>query len=191
MSFSDGARVVVEQVDPLNWRVVEGFDYTWNDLCVVVPDYFESDFASIPRVFVWFLPRTGAYTKSALVHDVLWRELAPNQEVSWRSADRIFRDSMHDLEVPFLRRWVMWSAVRLAAIGKGGQWRDWLMTFPAALFFVLLAAVFILIPGILILVSLFLFHIFEWLIYAIARLFHKHLVEPGVDLSTVRKKKGS
>jgi hypothetical protein len=41
--FSPGAKVVVEEVD-------------------------DTDFASIPRVFVWFLPRYGRYTLAAIYH---------------------------------------------------------------------------------------------------------------------------
>lgn len=207
--FSSGARIVTEQIDLTEWRVVEGFYFLWFGCQIPVPAGFKTDFASVPRMFVWFLPRTGAWTMAAVVHDVLWRDLAPAGRFTWRQADRIFRDAMYTLEVPFMRRWVMWSAVRLAAIGKG-QWRDWLATAPAALAWVALIAAVMSTPALAalygpawmavagsppvgILVVLLVWTVLEWLVWAFAevqwRLTGKHTppVEPGVDLQTVRR----
>ena len=80
----------------------------------------ETDFASVPRVFVWLLPRYGAYTKAAMVHDLLWREYACKGRMSYRDADGVFRRALRELEVPFLRRWMMWTAVRWGALVKPG-----------------------------------------------------------------------
>jgi hypothetical protein len=70
-----------------------------------------TDFASVPRMFVWLLPRYGRYTKAAILHDHLWGEEVP-RTITRLEADGIFRQAMRELKVPFLRRWLIWAAVR-------------------------------------------------------------------------------
>lgn len=123
--FSPGAKVVVEQLDDRNWKVREPFEYqAHHDTYKVIPG-METDFASVPRVFVWFLPRYGRYTLAAIVHDYLWRQLASNGAMSYIDADGIFRRAMRELGVPFLRRWIMWAAVRWGALVKPGGLHGW------------------------------------------------------------------
>src|SRR4029077_4904758 len=50
--------------------------------------------------------------------------------ISRIDADGIFRQAMRELGVPFLRRWIMWAAVRLGALtppagGKRGVPEAW------------------------------------------------------------------
>jgi hypothetical protein len=77
---------------------------------------------------VWFLPRYGRYTKAAILHDYLWRVVVPGGQLSRLQADGIFRQAMRELNVPFLRRWIMWAAVRWGALakpdGRHGWWRE-------------------------------------------------------------------
>lgn len=75
----------------------------------VVPRGFQTDFASIPRVFWRVLPPTGRYGKAAVVHDFLYRT---NAVPRWR-ADGVFLEAMGLLDVPFVVRLSMWLAVRL------------------------------------------------------------------------------
>src|SRR4029450_10564361 len=94
----------------------------------VVPEREGTDFASVPQIFVWFLPRYGRYTKAAILHDYLWRVAVPRGQIDRLQADGIFRQAMRELEVPFLRRWIMWAAVRWGALakqdGRKGWWKD-------------------------------------------------------------------
>ena len=76
MGFVPGAAVVVEQVDDENWLTRAVLRYAGRDDVLTVPECSPTDFASVPRVFVWFLPRYGRYTKAAILHDYLWRECA-------------------------------------------------------------------------------------------------------------------
>src|SRR4029079_13137851 len=78
-----------------------------------VPDGFRTDFASVPRVFVWLIPKYGRYTKAAILHDYLCDE-ANADRFDRDDADGLFRRAMRELGVSFLRRWVMWGAVSLA-----------------------------------------------------------------------------
>lgn len=79
--------------------------------CYTVPAGFETDFASIPRVF-WTLVGhpAGQYAQAAVLHDWLYRTKA----VPRAEADRIFREAMVVLQVPAWQRWAMWAAVRVA-----------------------------------------------------------------------------
>lgn len=88
------------------------------------PEPFTTDLASVPRILTWLLPRYGKYTKAAVLHDYLCQRFKadpadpdppgapPLQPLADRSdADELFRDVMKELEVPGLRRWLMWVAV--------------------------------------------------------------------------------
>ncbi|MEY2689723.1 MAG: hypothetical protein RL375_3922 [Pseudomonadota bacterium] len=79
-------------------------------VCHEVPAGFETDFASIPRLF-WTLVGhpAGRYAQAAVLHDYLYRTGA----VPRREADRTFREAMDVLGVPAWQRWVMWAGVRV------------------------------------------------------------------------------
>jgi hypothetical protein len=97
------------------WALVEPLGYQGRDDAFTVPAGFTTDFASVPQVLTWLVPRYGRYTKAAILHDYLWRECAQGR-FGWADADGILRRAMRELQVPLLRRWLMWAAVRLAGI---------------------------------------------------------------------------
>jgi hypothetical protein len=107
---------------PLIWTGTKGDTF-------VVPTGFVTDFASVPRFLHWLVSPYGAYTRAAVLHDWLlvslaeWQEAADSGAVmAWqppansRDTDGIFRRVMHDLGVPWSTRWLMWAAVRAAAL---------------------------------------------------------------------------
>lgn len=136
------ARVVLEQVGPATFRIIEPFRYvdteTGEHFVVPDPRWGEqvTDLASVPSILLWLVPRYGQHTLPALLHDQLVNhDLADHRE----HADRIFRDAMGEQGVRFLRRWVMWAAVSIATIVRGGRWRLvpialWLLAFGALSF---------------------------------------------------------
>ncbi len=87
---------------------------------------FRTDLASVPRSFTWLFPRYGRYTKAAVVHDFLCQNFngtvlaapnTPSVALADRSdADEIFLVLMKELEVPWLRRHLMWGAVSWATM---------------------------------------------------------------------------
>ena len=189
--FSEGCRVVVEQLDDREWVVREGFTYRGGEGDVFeVYDGMRTDFASVPRVFVWLLPRYGRWTKAAILHDLLWREHAAQGRMDWIDADGVFRRAMRELGVPFLRRWLMWTAVRWAALRKPGGRRRWLTEAPRVLLFSVVALPVVAPPAVLVLAALLLFWLLEaifWLLLAAGRLVRppkKDLNRPELDLST-------
>jgi hypothetical protein len=170
MPFRLDSTVDVQQVDDREWRLLSELRYEGNMQAFIVPVGTTTDFASVPRAFVWFLPRYGRYTKAAILHDHLWRVAVPAGELSLPDADGIFRRAMRELEVPFLRRWLMWAAVRLGALAKPGGTKRWLrqswQVFPLLLF----ALPLVVLPGALIVVALGLMFVVEWVVYLPLRL---------------------
>lgn len=101
--------LILEYLDGRRWRLNESFGYTLRTgRRITVPAGFETDFASVPRVFWRVLPPTGDYGKAAVIHDYLYSKgLMPREE-----ADRVFLNAMKDLKVNSFIRRSMWAAVR-------------------------------------------------------------------------------
>lgn len=128
IGFTPDSTVDVRAIDDMSWETLRPLTYHGSVDDFVVPEHEGTDFASVPRIFSWLLPRYGRYTKAAVLHDYLWRVAVPRRQVSRLQADGIFRQAMRELEVPFVRRWIMWAAVRWAALvkpdGRRGWWRE-------------------------------------------------------------------
>lgn len=159
--FSPGAKVVVEQVDDVNWKVREPFTYTGRREPFAVKAGSETDFASVPRVFVWFLPRYGRYTLAAILHDHLWRDRVASGQMDYIDADGTFRRAMRELGVPFLRRWMMWAAVRWAALSRPGGTKGWLREAGRVVLITLMAAPLLLPPAVVVAAALTGFYLVE------------------------------
>jgi Protein of unknown function (DUF1353) len=160
MPFLDND-VVVKTFGDKQWTLVEQLRYQGNQDLFTVPPEFETDFASVPRVFVWFLPRYGRYTKAAILHDYLCKK----GEVKRSDADGIFRRAMMELEVAFLRRWIMWAAVR---VGGGIQelLRPGLWQFLLVLLIGVPALALVAVPAVAVVAALALFWLIELVFYA-------------------------
>jgi len=68
------------------------------------------DGASIPRFFWRFIgsPFSGKYRRASVIHDVYCNnEIKPS-----KSTHKVFREMMLTDEVPKLKAWMMWLAVR-------------------------------------------------------------------------------
>jgi hypothetical protein len=170
MPFRLDSTVDVQQVDDREWRLLSELRYEGNMQAFIVPVGTTTDFASVPRAFVWFLPRYGRYTKAAILHDHLWRVAVPAGELSLPDADGIFRRAMRELEVPFLRRWLMWAAVRLGALAKPGGTKRWLRQSWQVSPLLLFALPLVVLPGALTVVALGLMFVVEWVVYLPLRL---------------------
>lgn len=127
IGFPDGPQVDVRELDDRFWSVLRAFEYQGAQERLAVPEGQKTDFASVPRIFVWFIPTYGRYTKAAILHDHLC-DRAEAGQFSRRDADGIFRQAMRSLGVPYLRRHIMWAAVRWGALatprGREGWHRD-------------------------------------------------------------------
>ena len=77
-------------------------------LKITVPVGFETDFASVPRIFWRIVPPWGKYSPAAVVHDFLYS----SKIVDRKKADNIFLELMEHLGVSKWKRSVMYRAVR-------------------------------------------------------------------------------
>lgn len=101
--------ILLETTKEGKWKLGQDLVYQGRDETFIVPKDFETDLASVPRLFQNIIPPSGFHNKAAVVHDYLYR----TDIVSRRDADGIFRRIMKENGVGVVRRWVMWSAVRL------------------------------------------------------------------------------
>ena len=111
----------LEFIDGKFWKLLAPFIYyvgeVGGDELVLVLAGFKTDFASIPR-FAWPVigHPAGKHGKAAVVHDWLYQY---PEEYSRRRCDQIFLEAMRVLDIGWLKRTVMYSAVRL------GGWVGW------------------------------------------------------------------
>ena len=170
MPFSDDSKVDVEEIDDLqgtgmDWELLRRLDYDGKADHFAVPVGQETDFASVPRAFVWLLPRYGRYTRAAILHDYLWRRGVPAGQLTLPEADGVFRRAMRELGVPFLQRWMMWAAVRLGALLKPNGRKHWLRDSWQVFPLLLLALPIVGPPAVVVGLGLVAFSILEALVY--------------------------
>jgi hypothetical protein len=73
-----------------------------------------TDVASIPPYMRWFENSYGAHTLAAIIHDDLIVDEADGGALgSDTLSDRFFREMMESAGVPWLKRWIMWTAAAL------------------------------------------------------------------------------
>lgn len=166
--------VVVEQAGVRSWVLRAPVVYRGHSDTFTVPAGFRTDFASVPRVFVWLLPSYGQYTRPAVLHDYLVR----GQVTSRVDADGLFRRSMRELHVSFLRRWLMWAAVRVVGLPREPTTEALGPLLVAAP----LALVFVAIPGTVVQLFIVVFWVLELVVWAVRRLFGNDERRPGLDM---------
>lgn len=154
------------------WRLEEPLTYHGRREEFVVPSGFTTDFASVPQALTWLVPRYGRYTKAAILHDFLWRECAAGR-FGWADADGLLRRAMRELEVPFLRRWLMWAAVRLACIATRdvrSLWQQGPVALGQLLAVALPGVAFVALPLVVVLVFTAVYQLLEGLAWALLHL---------------------
>jgi hypothetical protein len=164
MPFDAGLVELEEQAQENLWKLEREIVYTGNTERFTVHRGFVTDLASVPGMFTWLIPRYGKYTKAAILHDALC-ELARQHRFKRWEADGIFRRSMRELQVSFLRRWIMWAAVRLGGgteVLRPGAWQLLLV-----LAIGVPAFAFLLPAAVTIGVTLVLFWLIQWLLYLV------------------------
>ena len=106
------------------FRLYLDFTYLWKRLYIEVhvKRGFETDFASIPRIFRWLISKLGRYNKAAVIHDAIYQDAVTttNDYVFTRAeADLCFLDGMEDFGVVKWKRNLMYWGVRI------GGWLAW------------------------------------------------------------------
>lgn len=102
--------------DGCNWCVLEDFTFEYgpdgSGCLITVPQYFITDFASVPRCFWNIIPPWGTYGPAVVGHD--WNYY--NQVFTRAECDTILMEAMTVLNVSRKDRTVIYDGVRL-----GGQ----------------------------------------------------------------------
>lgn len=114
-SFTTPAKL--ELLPDNQWRLLSSFIYYTGDIdnrnFIEVPEGFITDLASVPRIFWPIFPPNGNYAKAAIIHDYLY----VNAINSKQYADNIFYEAMGVLNVPYIRKILIYYAVKL--FGRG------------------------------------------------------------------------
>lgn len=105
----------LEATTPGRWMLTSDLIWHSDTERYVVPRGFETDLASIPRIFRWLLNQNGNSRRPAVLHDYLYRM----QPISRAEADAIFRRALEVEGVILPGRWLYWLGVRL------GGWIAW------------------------------------------------------------------
>jgi hypothetical protein len=162
--------ITVRSLDAQTWELVEPLVYRGNRQEFVVPAGFRTDLATVPRVVVWLIARSGRYTRAAVLHDWLVTEGIRSGAVSPREADGLFRRVMRELGVPVLRRWLMWTGVRWGALTDPRRRPGWWHSAPGVLVISLVAAPLVVPPALFIVPALAVYALAEGVVTAFARL---------------------
>ncbi|WP_151524800.1 DUF1353 domain-containing protein [Serinicoccus kebangsaanensis] len=112
-------RLELRSVDGRDFSLLRSVGYTAQGYAdpFVVPRGFVTDFASVPHLFTWLVPKSGDFLPAAVLHDAL---VSPGShegpEVGRHEADRIFRTAMIGLGTGRVRSWLMWAAVTIGTL---------------------------------------------------------------------------
>ena len=177
MPFEPGS-LTVRRVDADRWSLVDDLVYQGRWERFVVPAGFRTDFATVPRVVTWLIPRFGAYTLAAILHDWLCGQGIRTGVVSAREADGIFRRVMRESGVPVLRRWMMWAGVRWGALTDDRRRPGWLFSAPGVLAISVLAAPLVVPPAVVIAPGLVVYNLAERLVSLVRPTRRDQLVLP-------------
>ena len=176
MPFDPDTRLLVEQRDTNCWELKAPLVYHGKEETFTLLPGFRTDFATVPFFLTWLVPRYGAYANAAVLHDWLLDETDKRR----CDCDGIFRRALRELGVPFLRRWVMWAAVKLGAMRREPALcgaREGI----AFILILLIGLAYVITPAIVVLVFLFVFWVLEILCWIALRLWPAR--DPGKGLN--------
>lgn len=151
--------VVIRQVTDREFELDEPITYRGARDSWVIPARQRTDLTSVPWGLTWLVPKYGRFTKASILHDALCRRSPDLQGPTvprWQ-ADGIYRRVLRELGVSFLRRWMMWAAVRVfssAILSKPAH-------VPGLLVMTLLFGAFVAVPLSAVLVFMVLFWVLE------------------------------
>ena len=89
-------------------------------------DKSTTDFASMPGWFLWLFRPWNVIDPTippAVLHDEFWRVKVPAGEMTYREADRVFREALICQGNDLFTSWGMWAGVRLGALSRGREGR--------------------------------------------------------------------
>lgn len=161
--------LILRKVNSELWSLTRPLHYRGRDQGFTVPEGFYTDFATVPGIMTWLVPKTGKYTEAAVLHDYLCTRGIELGLVSSRDADGIFRRTMRELGVGPVRRWLMWAGVRWGAVAnpvrRPGVWMD----LPRMMVISIVVAPVLVLPVLTILLALAVYAVTEALAVTLSR----------------------
>lgn len=88
-----------------------GYNIEMTSRFLEVPAGFVTDYASVPQLLQWAVPKIGAYSVPAIVHDYLYWDQTCTRE----QADKILYAAMEEYDVNLPTRLLVYLAVRVGA----------------------------------------------------------------------------
>jgi hypothetical protein len=116
---------VLAQVEAKTFELCNGFRYRPQRQQKIYtvpkdPRVRTYDLASIPGPLTWLIPTYGQHTLAAVLHDDLIDDDTPTDERA--VVDRLFRDALGELDVPWVRRWLLWGGTAVGTVWAAGRW---------------------------------------------------------------------
>ncbi len=119
------APVITYLVQERTWRLEAPYTCQHEVNRITVPDQFEFDLASVPRLFWWLIAPFELSIAAPLLHDFLYHyggelpdgSVIPSRSYSREEADLLFRDMMEQEGVSPWRRAAAYRAVRWLGSG--------------------------------------------------------------------------
>lgn len=109
--------IILKAYDNLKWKVAQPVKFIIGNKEIEIPEGFETDLASVPKILWSFCPPFGKYTSAAILHDFMYSEYCTDPIISREVADKLFLLIMDKHGVSGGLRKAMYRAVRLAGEG--------------------------------------------------------------------------
>lgn len=92
------------------WILLSPYSAIWDDGRIDVPRGFQTDLSSIPRIARSIIPQIGDQNGPSVIHDFCYEG---HTKLTRAEADRLFLEGMQSVGVWWLRRQIMYTAVRM------------------------------------------------------------------------------
>lgn len=122
-------RVIVKPLNKNQYELHEDYYYELPSKEGKVPKGYNTDGATIPRIF-WslFPPKSPEYLSAAVIHDYLCSRATHSKykKTAYAEADQVFNEALKVLEVNPIKRWIFVKAVTWRHIVKGFffRWKE-------------------------------------------------------------------
>jgi hypothetical protein len=113
-------RYVATMGDSRVFQLSHYFRYISSWGIITVPTGFQTDGASVPRIFWSIFQPYGKYFPAAIIHDYLYSRYSNRLSIDRKTADLIFKEAMFNLGIGWVTRETIYRAVRL---GGGIPWK--------------------------------------------------------------------
>lgn len=101
--------LILKKINQRDYELYEDLIYENDNHYYIIKKGFITDGASIPSLFKFFFDNfQGNYTKSAILHDILYR----TNLIDRKNADNLFLEGMRILNVSIFKRFFLYLGVR-------------------------------------------------------------------------------